>query len=89
MAAPKKVQLETSEGTVYGARYYTVAPRFPAHPPTWYKPEWEAMLSWCIETFDPTPEDGVWTPGARWYVNNSKFWFRNEKDRDWFLLRWA
>lgn len=31
--------------------------------------------------------DGVWTPDQRWYANNAKFWFRNPKDRDWFVLR--
>jgi hypothetical protein len=24
----------------------------------------------------------------RWYMNNSKFWFRDKKDLEWFLLRW-
>lgn len=84
---PQKVNLKVDEGRVYGARYYTVAPEFP-HTLTWFNPNWEAMLSWCVTTFGPTPEDGVWTPEARWYVNHSKFWFRTEADRDWFLLKW-
>jgi len=49
---------------------------------------WEKMITWTVETFGPTADDGVWTPGARWYVNNARFWFREEKDREWFLLRW-
>jgi hypothetical protein len=25
----------------------------------------------------------------RWYMNNRKFWFKTEKDRNWFMLRWS
>lgn len=78
-----------SEGTVYGKRYWTVAPQFPAHIDTWFRTEWDVMLLWCVNTYGPTPEDGVWTPDARWYVNNAKFWFRDEQDRAWFVLKWT
>lgn len=84
----KKLELDISEGTVYGARYYTVSPQFPAHAPTWFKPEWDAMIAWTVATFGPTPKDGVWTPNAKWYVNNAKFWFKERKDLEWFLLKW-
>ena len=53
--------------------------------------EWNKMIDWCINTYGPsgTPgAPGVWTPGDRWYVNNAKFWFRDKKDCEWFLLRW-
>lgn len=73
-------KLELSEGTVYGARYLTV------HPGNWR--HWKEMEAWMVETFGPTAHDGVWTPNMRWYMNNSKFWFRNKKDLEWFLLRW-
>jgi hypothetical protein len=80
--------LEQSEGTIYGVKYYAISPIFPAHAPTWFKPEWNIIVEWCIDTYGPTPEDGVWTPAARWYVNNAKFWFRNERDMLLFLLKW-
>jgi hypothetical protein len=51
--------------------------------------QWSNMVGWCVETFGPTSDDGVWTPGQRWYVNNAKFWFKDVKDRDWFILRWS
>lgn len=84
-------ELELDEGRVFGARYWTV------HPvPSWdvnYDwggvDTWNSMMEWMVETFGPSPDDGVFTPGARWYANNARFWFRNEADRDWFLLRWA
>jgi hypothetical protein len=75
-------------GTVYGAQYYTVAPAMGLMP-------WREMETWCEETFGKT--GSLWqetknlTPGPhrRWYMNNSKFWFREEADRSWFVLRWS
>ena len=73
-----------SEGKVYGARYYAVQP---------VGGSWLDMETWCIETFGPT-QGSIWgespvpEPGQRWYMNNRKFWFRTEKDRNWFTLRW-
>ena len=79
--------LELGEGKVYGARYYTVRP---------VGGSWADMEQWCTETFG---KDGgaIWghdpkkapLPNERWYMNNSKFWFRNLKDRDWFVMRWS
>ena len=67
-------------GSIYGARYYTVKPE---------GYDWHEIMKWMVETFGPSAHDGVWTPGMRWYANNAKFWFRNQKDRDWFVLRWS
>jgi len=50
---------------------------------------WNDMIEWATDTFGPTPKDGVWSPGARWYVNNARFWFKEERDREWFVLRWS
>ena len=85
------MKLELEEGRVYGARYYVV------HPvPSWELDNdwggvdaWNSMVEWMVATFGPTLKDGVWAPGQRWYVNNARFYFRNEQDRDWFILRWA
>ena len=72
-------------GTVYGARYYTVAPPL-------FNVAWREMNVWCQATFGPST-GSIWAtiqePGERWYQNNAKFWFRDEADRTWFLLRWA
>lgn len=78
--------IKLSEGRVYGARYHCVEP---------VGGDWKDMEKWCDETFGPHGGP-VWGndpnkppfPNERWYMNNSKFWFRTEKDRDWFLLRW-
>jgi len=72
-------------GTVYGSQYYTVAPPMGLMP-------WREMEAWCIETFGSST-GSIWAawqePGERWYMNNSKFWFRDEADQTWFLLRWS
>lgn len=71
--------LVLSEGSVLGQRYYLVAP-IGGH--------WMDMEDWCVASFGPTSEDGVWTANMRWYANNRKFWFRSIRDRDWFIIRW-
>jgi hypothetical protein len=74
-----------SEGTVYGSRYWTVEP---------VGGNWREMELWCHATFGDT--GSIWAdtknltpePLQRWYANNRKFWFKEVKDRDWFILRW-
>lgn len=74
-------ELVISEGRVYGSRYLTV------HPTNGN--QWNNMMQWAVDTFGPSSSDGVWTPNMRWYANNAKFWFRNQKDLDWFIMRWS
>ena len=69
------------EGTVYGQQYLTV------HPISGNR--WNEMMAWMVGTFGPSAENGVWTPDQRWYANNAKFWFRDAKDLEWFMLKWA
>lgn len=79
--------LVMSEGKVYGARYMCVQP---------IGGNWLDMEKWCHETFG-THGGAIWgqdpkrlpLPNERWYMNNRKFWFRNEKDRVQFVLRWG
>jgi hypothetical protein len=75
--------LTLSEGTVYGSRYYCVEP---------VGGHWFDMETWCLDTYgnpgslwdkNKAPE-----PNARWYMNDRRFWFRTERDRDWFIIRW-
>lgn len=75
-----------SESRVCGARYYCVEP---------VGGNWVEMEKWCVETFgDPSDfwdlknDSFMWPVNGRWYKNNRKFWFRNAKDRDWFIVRW-
>ena len=89
-----EVKFHMDAGTIYGSRYYTVKPEFGGHIDTWFRNEWRAMEDWCTEVMG-LPGD-IWTytgrapePNLRWYVNNSKFWFRNESDMTMFILRWS
>ena len=80
----KVSDIKLGEGTVYGSRYYTVEP---------IGGNWLEMETWCVETFGEGSR-ALWgekkapEPARRWYANNRKFWFRNKKDRDWFIIRW-
>lgn len=80
-----KMELECAEGKIFGARYYTVEPK-------WCN-VWAEMEQWGIDTFGPvsnvwgTSAD-TWMDNRRWYMNDRKFWFRTEEDRNWFMLRW-
>jgi len=77
--------LVLSEGTIYGSRYYTVEP---------VGGNWMEMEMWAIQTYGET--GSLWhesknltpEPLQRWYMNNRKFWFRDEKDRTMFILKW-
>lgn len=77
--------LVLSEGRVYGARYYCIEP---------VGGNWLDMETWCVNTFG-TRGDNMWgnkkapEPAHRWYANNRKFWFRNERDRTLFIMRWS
>lgn len=76
--------IKLSEGRVYGARYYTAEP---------VGGNWVDMEVWCMDTFGG-PGDKIWgeekapEQAQRWYKNNRKFWFRDEKDRMIFVLKW-
>lgn len=83
------MDIEIEERRLSGMRYYTANPKFEAHVHTWFRAEWNEMVEWCVNSYGPSPSDGVWTPGARWYANNAKFWFREHKDLEWFVLRWS
>jgi hypothetical protein len=81
-------ELVLSEGRVYGARYYCVEP---------VGGNWRDMEDWCISTYGAST-GSIWaqevdksTPlvNERWYGNNRKFWFRNERDRTLFILKWS
>lgn len=83
------MELIVAEGKVFGARYYTVEPKVI----TWDLDKdwggidaWEHMENWCIETYGESK--GAFEPSQRWYVNSARFWFREKKDLEWFVLKW-
>ena len=76
--------LKLTEGTVYGSKYYCVEPTGGS---------WREMELWCHITFG-NPGDRIWDsgpaplPAERWYMNNRKFWFRDDADRLMFVMKW-
>jgi hypothetical protein len=48
----------------------------------------QAAFAWCVKQFGPEPTiTDAWT---RWYFNVDRtFRFRDAKDYEWFILRWA
>ena len=60
--------------------------------PYWVRPfnydesDWQAMSGWMTEIFG----DSNWLKeNALWVGSDRKYWFRNEADRTFFLLRWS
>ena len=78
-------ELKLTEGTVYGSRYYCVEP---------VGGSWVEMQEWCLNQFGDSGKH-IWgsnevpAPQERWYMNNRKFWFRDEQDRLMFVLKWS
>jgi hypothetical protein len=77
--------LVLAERRVHGARYYTVEP---------VGGSWLEMETWALDTYGNPgeiwpKEEFTWPECPRWMMNDRKFWFRDEKDRNWFIMRWS
>lgn len=73
--------MTVSQGTVFSRPYHTVEP---------HGGSWLDMESWCCNTFgEPGSVWGDFTTNNRWYMNNSRFWFRDQKDLAFFLMKWS
>ena len=84
---PELQDIRLSTGTIMDVPYYTAEP---------VGGSWGDLERWVRATFGE-PGD-VWNIGKsdefawpnldRWYMNNSKFWFREESDRTLFVIKW-
>jgi hypothetical protein len=87
------MELILSTGTVYGQPYYTVHPSLDWVISTEMSNQyWRNVEEWCINTFGKSgtqDKPGVWSPYQKWYYNDAKFWFKEKKDLEWFILKWA
>jgi hypothetical protein len=68
-------------------------PKYQFSRANWYVAEFDwvhhgEVLAWCSQQFGPHPaRPDAW---SRWYNKYSeKIHFRDEKDYQWFLLRWG
>ncbi len=41
--------------------------------------------AWVEQTYGPKSDWGY----GRWTAADSRYWFKEEKDRDWFVLKWT
>jgi hypothetical protein len=79
-------QLVLAERLYSGTHFYTVEP---------VGGNWLDMEIWCLDTYgnpgSPWQETKNLKPETdqRWYMNDRKFWFRNERDRTLFILKWS
>lgn len=75
------------ESRVNGSRYYTVEMDL-GLAGFLHSRRWQEVEDWCWTTFGPRPMNAWPEAGDRWFANNRKFWFREEKDLTLFLLKW-
>ena len=75
--------------TVFGIKYHIV-------PIAMGGRYYAKQIDWCTEVFGETatsywkdPGPTQWKPNERWYANGDYFWFREEKDKMWYLVRWG
>ena len=60
--------------------------------PYWIRPynydeqEWYDIDKWLLATMG---QNNWLTENARWVGSNQKYWFRDERDRTLFLLKWS
>ena len=59
--------------------------------PYWVQPlgysqaEWFDMDQWIHRTMG----DNDWSQNGRWVGSDRKYWFRDERDRTMFILKWS
>jgi hypothetical protein len=75
-------ELVLREQRFLGARFYTVEP---------IGGNWQEMYEWSKSVFGTVsdPWDFKIPSLGRWYANDRMFWFRNERDRTMFIMRWS
>lgn len=79
------MKLEVEDGTVFGDPYYRVVDRHGL----WSSDgqvQWRPMVDWCENSFGFRIEKG---PGARWYLGQGSFWFKDKQDLTLFMLKWS
>ena len=63
-------------------------PKWPycVKPHNYSAKEWREMDAWLVNTMGYSD----WSvEHARWVGSNQKYWFRDEADRTFFILRWS
>lgn len=97
----KRAKMNTSVGFSWDGEHVKdkilTGEDFTYKQPYWVLPElgglfsrrWEryqAINDWCCKTFGASTD--AWN-NPRWSASNRKYWFKYEKDRTLFVLRWS
>ena len=45
--------------------------------------QYQIMKQWCEQQFEESDENSI-----RWLASGFSFWFRDEQDRNLFILKW-
>ena len=73
---------------LYNRPYYTATPNILVDERS---SQWQEMKDWCetvLRARNSWPD--MWSPFRMcWYANRNKFWFRSERDRDFFIKRFT
>lgn len=81
------MKFKLDETRWHGCRYIVVEPELDYSYPNGEN-RWQSMDWWCRESFGPAGD--VWENKVdRYYVNGGKFYFRDDRDINLFMLRWA
>ena len=83
------MKLTTLTKTWNGTEYHCVNVRTSYWDYTENQPKSKVMHEWCENLFGPQGDPWDLESSARWYHNDSKFWFREERSRTLFMLRWS
>ena len=72
-------------------RYFTVHPRWVPDRTSWHNEDWDNMVAWTVKHFGASPGGALHRHqmGARWYTLNQRFWFKDRRDFQTFILRWS
>lgn len=82
------MKLKVEETRLNGSRYYAVGMDFELASLE-HRVQWFEIEDWCYKKFGERPMNEWPTAGDRWFANDRRFWFRDERDLSLFLMRWS
>ena len=79
MVRPKSIQIGFTDGIEHPYWVEPIASPSAIFNYTKFDEIHKEQTDWCLKSFSDND----------WVASSYKFYFRNEKDRDWFVLRWS
>jgi hypothetical protein len=76
---PELVPMKKGKAKGWLGEYHWVS--LPLTEKNKYENTTDLAIEWCLEQFGKS--------GNRWYENQKKFFFKDEKDMTMFILRWS